>query len=722
MVNDIEKFQFDEDQKIEIQIGVESGLDVSSYANPEFMAIQMRQIRMGLQDCLDVSAYADPKFDWFQMEEIRYGIMEGLNYALYAKPEIGYEKMRVIRKGLQENIDLSNFIQLSAGILEELRKAIKSKVSIVDYIKEGYKVEQLEQIRIALENRVDIRPHINLSFRGASIREIALGLEEGLPVSVYANMDYGWQQMREIRLGMEKRLDINQYSNCLFSWQQMREIRLGLEEGIDVEAYRKFIYMPSDMEAIRKRLVNEEAERIVTGNLPVIADDDIFIFISNDEMEACVQVAPHLGEELTGYHILERLRKSGVCQGIIQEEIDDLIEKRKYGETIVVAKGKVPQKGEDGWYEFFFNTNPKKAPVILPDGSVDFSEGNCFELVTEGQKLAFYHSAGFGVAGHTVTGKFLKARRGREQSILAGNGFQLEEDGKTYVSKMNGRVTLTGGKILEVSRVCVLENVNLATGNFSFDGSIYVKGNIGSGSSIYATENIVVDGYVEAAKIKCDGEIILRQGMNGNGTGYVEAGGNVIGQFFEDVRVATRGDIYAHYCMNCQLDADGMVKLYGHKGLLLGGVTRAAKGITAYSIGNKMGIKTALYVGITPAVEKEMQRIATDIESVNHEISILRNSYDDFRRKYAPEIRNTMDIYLKIENAIYTKELQMKDLEAQNMEIEDRMEDMRGASVVVGGILYEGTDITVDNVSWKAFTVRDVTIRCKNRRIVVEST
>ena len=54
--------QYDEDQMEEIRIGMEEGLDVSIYADPEYMPLQMEAIRIGLEKGLDVSKYANRKF------------------------------------------------------------------------------------------------------------------------------------------------------------------------------------------------------------------------------------------------------------------------------------------------------------------------------------------------------------------------------------------------------------------------------------------------------------------------------------------------------------------------------------------------------------------------------------------------------------------------------------------------------------------------------------
>lgn len=63
--------QFDEDQKEEIILGANKGLDVSIYAKPEFAWAQMNEIRLGLEGGLNVNRYAKPVFNWQEMHSIR---------------------------------------------------------------------------------------------------------------------------------------------------------------------------------------------------------------------------------------------------------------------------------------------------------------------------------------------------------------------------------------------------------------------------------------------------------------------------------------------------------------------------------------------------------------------------------------------------------------------------------------------------------------------------
>ena len=54
--------QFNKEQKREIRWELESDIDISKYANPDFDANQMEQIRIGLLSNVDPTLFVNPDF------------------------------------------------------------------------------------------------------------------------------------------------------------------------------------------------------------------------------------------------------------------------------------------------------------------------------------------------------------------------------------------------------------------------------------------------------------------------------------------------------------------------------------------------------------------------------------------------------------------------------------------------------------------------------------
>lgn len=714
---------FTSDQINEIAAGAQSGADLTKYADKRYLALQMRQIRFGLESGLDVSAYADPKYDWFQMEEIRKGLIGGLDIKVYASPDLPYDKMKQIRLGLCDGVDLSMFSHLDAGVLKELRLAIKNQVKIVPYINEGYDTEQLEAIREALEKKVPIEPYLDIRYRGICIREICLGLEHGLDVTVYADPCYYWQQMREIRFGLEHMVEVDLYKNHYYSYEQMREIRLGLEEGLDVSYFNSLMYTASDMHRRRLALAKHPA-LAGDGDIGEASDDDaaslVRVVLAEEHTAAYVDLCGEV-TETTRVEILQALHEKGISYGIRYDAIDQMASGEGSRIHVLVASGCMPEDGVDGYYEYFFRTQVARTPKTLDDGNVDYRSVEWFESVKKGQKLAAYHHATAGKSGMTVTGREIPARRGKELCILTGTGFHRLADGNTYVADLDGIVSYSENYAgtdtlieiqMNVKNLMTVDAVTLATGDVYFDGNVHVTGNVGSGARVCATGDVLVGGFVESAHIESGGDILIRQGMNASGDGDICAAGNVNGCFFEAVKIHADGNIRGDYFLNCELYAQGIIEVMGKKGSLVGGMTCAERGLRANSLGNQAGLPTYIRLGMSDRLRVQEMDIGEAMIGVQAELDALDQAHEELMRKYSPQVRGSMDLFLKIESAIYTKEKEMEQWEQKMRLLEEEKRKASVVSAVVESKLYEGVTFEIDRIRWKT-TKRLGSVRVK---------
>lgn len=715
---------YTQDQVMMITEGLDAGLDVSAYRNKEFLAFQMYQIREGLLAGLPVEHYAKPEYDWFQMEEIRLGLEAGVNISIYANPKIHYEKMRQLRLGLNEGINLTPFLNFDAGIIEEIREAKLARIDISKYVKMRYDAEQLRSLRLALEDGIDIEPYLIHEFRGVALSEIHKGIKSGLDVSEYAKPEYNWQQMREIRLGLEHRVDISIYADPLYRWRQMREIRLGLEAGLPVSLYQSLMYPADEMVKMRQALLEQivEEEQLPQQELPSesieavdsIGDDVMAVTTAQKGMQAYLTLSVQ-GKKFSKKEILDFLKNNGIVKGIQEDKVDAISQGKYSTEPILIAQGIIPKKGADGWYEFFFRTDVEKKPRKLADGSVDYQNIEWFETVNEGQKIAYYHEAEEGTDGYLVTGEPVIARRGSEIPRLTGSGFRIDEDKKTYWAAVDGMIKLNDTRI-DISKKLILDEITMATGNLEFDGSIVIRGKVGNGTKIKATEDIMIEGSVGAATIESGGSVILKQGMNSAGKGFIRANGDIVSKFFESTKVYAGGNIQANNCLHSELFAEGKIEV---SSTIVGGKVESKTEIQTYEAGNRVGVPTNLAITIGDEEKREKFHTEEEIKKVTGELTSLKNSYGEFQAKYPPEIRNAMDIFLKLENAIFTKEKQLKELEDKLMVLEEDVQKLSLSKVVIRGSAFEGVIVTMRGIAWRPSNLYNITVKMKNERLDV---
>ena len=694
---------FTNDQIREIEAGKAAGLDVSVYAKPEFLAVHMRSIRLGMEEGFDVSLYAKPEFDWFQMEEIRLGMQQDLDVRIYADPKIDYNKMRILREGLLEGMYLKPFVKYQAGVMRQVFLSKKSGVDISKYVDQGYREAELESIRTALEKDLNIDPFISPDFNGESIKEIATGLERGLDVSLYAFPEYNWEQMRELRRGLEARVDISYYKSHYYHAEQMFEIRIGLESGLDVSSYANLMFTARDMQ--RKRLAIEEEyerhllEKELSGDLESAEFEDHVIAISRDEMTATLTFLSD-GRRINRESLLTEIRETGIVFGVDMETIGMLADGRFAGTEAVIARGREPKDGKDGYYEYLFELKQKHGPVIRQDGTVDYMDLNNFTMVKKGDRIAYYHNATPGVGGSTVTGRFLKAKNGKEKGILVGKGFIVEEDKKTYVSVMNGRILMQGGKI-QITNILELKQVSLVTGSVVYDGDLHVNGDVERGSVIKVSGDVIVDGLVEGATVESGHDIYIRQGISAGNAGKIKAGGSVTTKYIESANIEAEGDIICDYSLDSNLYTHKKLYVKGSNGMLAGGTTQAEEGVDVQNLGNRMGVKTNVEVGQNSRLKEARQKAEKEVQEIQGVLQTLYNANSELAAKFSPESRAKMDIFSKLENAIYTKELELRQKEEVRMELKTRASVIRASKVIVHGKIFEGVKVSIDGVLLK---------------------
>lgn len=718
--DDYIKKGFTQSQIEVIEDGIEDGVDVSVYAKTELMPQQMYQIRMGLVMGLDMSPYATPEYDWFQLDEIRNGLQLGQDVSKYDSPDIPFKKMHEMRRGFESGIDLSDFLKYDAGVIREVRHALLERIDILNYVEGGYDGEQLNTIWTAIKNGIDIQQYLNAEFSAVSIQEIVIGLEQNLEVELYAKPCYSWSQMEQLRLGLQSQVDISYYQSPLYDRYQMEQIRLGLENNVEVSEYTSLQYPASYMEKIRLELERGERDTVSFNISEEEAEeenrDGILITVSDDDMTAYIRFNKEKFGVTGRKEILRSLRVRGITQNIDPRMLDNLLSGKHLGETVQIATGQLPIDGEDGHYEFFFNTEKVRTIKVLPDGSVDFQNLEWYERVKRGQKLAYYHSAGHGEDGHTVTGKRIPPKRGKELPALRGKNFVILDDRKTYISVAEGRVELDGFH-LDVSTILNVRDVNQVTGNIRFDGNVIVSGNVSNGVTIEAGGDVIIDGFVEDCNIVAKGDVIMKKGVNGGGTGSITAEGSVEAKFFESVNIKAGRMVKMNYCLHSNIYSEGEITVFGNKGLILGGTVFAANDIKVSNVGNELGVRTVVKMGVSETMKDEQRRVDSKLVDLGNKLAILYKGRRDFQDKYPSEVRNVMEVYIKIEDAIFTLEKEVDETKAEKDKLMRQIMMTADAMMTVTGKLYENVLVEIDGRKIVSTPSTNVTIKKIDNRI-----
>lgn len=289
----------------------------------------------------------------------------------------------------------------------------------------------------------------------------------------------------------------------------------------------------------------------------------------------------------------------------------------------------------------------------------------------------------------------------------------MSEDKKTYYSLTNGIITLHENR-MNINNLLRVNEVSLTTGNLKFDGSVHVMGNVESGMTIDVTEDLIIDGNVGSANIICGGNVVLKKGMNAAGKGKIRAKGNVESRYLESTSVEADGDIRFNSSLNCNLYAKGIILSHA---TLAGGRASSESGFRLKDVGNKAWLKTILDVVQDAELRAYYQKTLERQKAIEDELKTLKYHRNELQRKYSAETIASMDIYLKLEDAIYTKQTHDKEIRKNLVKCMALIQQAQGSKVIISGQAFKGVFVSAGDFRWEADNNLSVTIHAWDEKV-----
>lgn len=319
-----------------------------------------------------------------------------------------------------------------------------------------------------------------------------------------------------------------------------------------------------------------------------------YVRVSDDRMEAWIYFSSSCGP-MRRNELLKFLKDNNVMRGYLSSTFTKAVKSPEFDRELMIASGREPDEGRDGYYEFFFEPEKYHVPRIMEDGSVDYASMNRLANVHAGDVVAVYHPAVQGQDGFNVRGDVLKARITRELPPMYGK--EIARDGNRYMAKVDGKIEEHHGHV-DIQQVHEVHgDVGAVVGKIEFFGDVVVYGNVEEGAVIRAGRNIDVRGTAAGAVLSAGGDIIVTRGITGSGSGKVTARGNLMSDFIENARVEIQGNITTNSILNSYVSAGGEVMVCGQKSVIIGGYTHGFRGIKAENVGNETEKKTVLHTG-----------------------------------------------------------------------------------------------------------------------------
>lgn len=542
--------------------------------------------------------------------------------------------------------------------IQELLQTIDSLFSATDNPDAGEANSSGEMFSVDLD---ELRER---GFYDSQLEEIQKGINEQLPVERYAKDCYNWKQMYELRLGLQEKIDISVYENPLYSAEQMKEIRMGLENNLDVASYAKLMFAAADMRSRRQKLMTLLYQECPRGFERTFYDDinQLKIYINDDCMEASLEVCKECPEDFSVKELMAILRKQDITYGLIMENLQKLADEKIREEAVVVARGTRAGIGKNGWFDFFFQEQLPESPKVTADGKVDYTNIVVAEMVSPGQILAQYHKSQTGKDGMTVTGIPVEGKGGKELPHLMGVGVRRDPKRELYTATVRGYASYNVEKAqLNVWKVYVVQgDVNRYNGNITYDGTIQITGSVNDLACIQANGDIIVDGVVGAATLQAGQNVIIKRGVNAAGGGNIQAGGKVMGNFFEMANIKARERIEGNYFLNCSIETDDKVIARGKKARIIGGSITAAVAVESAIIGNYGSTKTVFNVGDVYLLDARITQQDKLLVKAQQDTDQLEEGKQKLEKAFGQEAVIGNDMYEKVCDAIETKNAEEK--------------------------------------------------------------
>lgn len=447
------------------------------------------------------------------------------------------------------------------------------------------------------------------------------------------------------------------------------------------------------------------SEKILSFKKRVVSPmADFEIAISLDSLLVYLELKPNQpGKMYTSEEVHELLAKEGIAHGVQPEQVDHAVDSfNNLGEIIppiIVAKGTPSISGKHARVDLNFTIATKAELIEDEDGNIDYRELGLVNNVEKGQLLAKKTPSVEGTPGLDVYGEEVQPPPIREDNFVSGKNTYVSEDKLECYSAIDGQVILKK-KMIHVSPIfTVAHDVDFRTGNISFNGSIIINGNVLSGFTVKAKEDITVMGVVEAATLIAGGNIFVKTGFKGGEKGLIKAKGNVTSKFIETGAVECYGNLLIETSIiNANVTCYANIQVTRNKGLIVGGDVKCVGDIYCNELGSKLGVTSTITLG-----DKFIIRQRT--EETQEEISNFQNRYAKIKSSLIPiqgMLRNldalTPDKRAQFEAILQQQDLlkaQIEQLEAKKKKLMTLYNVLCKSKLYVKGYTHSNSSITI---------------------------
>ncbi|MBD5133074.1 MAG: DUF342 domain-containing protein [Clostridiales bacterium] len=358
--------------------------------------------------------------------------------------------------------------------------------------------------------------------------------------------------------------------------------------------------------------------------------------LSRDRMSAyaCLLPPENNGDGLSLEAFLEDMHYEGIQYGILREEIQQDFE-RGYLHVFPVARGKLPQEGEDGKVVELFQRRTNMCLDIQDESQADFGQDIQLQPVRKGAAICLIRPPRPGTDGMDVTGQTLPCAQTVSACVPQGENTAVGRGGQALTASVDGILYIENDRFCVHEQKIIDGDLVQFQGTLQVSGNLYIDGNVDGGVDVEASGDIVISGKVGQAHVTSTGGTIrVQQGVYGtDGKTLLSAARQIQSPVMERAEIGAGTSVITEMISNCTIRCEGSVYALAGRGMITGSVIRAGGSILCQRIGNLAGERSQFSVGYPPHTPESWSRIKAEFTEVQATVKKLWTTISELRKK-----------------------------------------------------------------------------------------
>ncbi|MFT6094060.1 MAG: hypothetical protein ACJA2Q_001962 [Pseudohongiellaceae bacterium] len=479
-----------------------------------------------------------------------------------------------------------------------------------------------------------------------------------------------------------------------------------LHEELKLKGFDRFFFKEGVLESLLPKIQKAEEAEITVAEKK---DAQVLVEFSRDKMEASIStISAFGGVELSADLVNQAVQSSGVDLSLCDQVVLLDVSKQESVSKVSFAVGVKYIAGEDCRFEALIGEINEKDRTVDDEAIVNHLDGNDFVMVEVGTPLMQKIPATAGTDGCNVLGEEIIAKPGDDFDFdIDLSGAIVDADNSNMlIAECDGHPIICARSV-KVGSIIRLDDVDIKSGNVSFDGSLYVEGEVKAGFTVEVTGDVTVKGMIERATVIAGNDITVGGGVIGGDFGNekslknakssehrnekseenekapekkshqenlgtrLQAGGAIDVGFMSMVNAVAGGDIVAkEYVMHSYLESGNQILLgqAGGKGRLIGGKCFAAEGVLANEYGTDANVKTLVSAGTTITHSAELKELAESMDKKNEEVLSLSKIIAKMRSDIDSD--GVTEVQQRLDTIINTVDVLREQIGVQAKEVE----------------------------------------------------